>query len=186
MDGAYDERVVRVGVVAPPMEAARLTRLLNRVGYEAEPIDLSTVSAAYTVLVVWATDHMPRELAAPVNDPLPPILLVVAGEMFDSTLSSIDVDHVDDLLPAAVAGVAAGLFVQDQSIDRQRAILTELSPAEQAVHRELAAGYSNAEIAERLGLSINTVKFHLAAIFSKLGVENRTQAVLARGRARFS
>ena len=43
----------------------------------------------------------------------------------------------------------------------------------------LAEGHSNREIAGRLFLSEKTVKAHLAAIFRKLGVTNRTQAAMA-------
>ncbi len=42
----------------------------------------------------------------------------------------------------------------------------------------LAEGRSNREIAQRLFLSEKTVKAHLAAIFRKLGVTNRTQAAM--------
>jgi DNA-binding NarL/FixJ family response regulator len=43
----------------------------------------------------------------------------------------------------------------------------------------LVAGKSNREIAEAMGLSENTVKVHLAAIFRVLGVSSRTEALLA-------
>ena len=43
----------------------------------------------------------------------------------------------------------------------------------------LAAGLSNAEIASRLTISLKTVDMHLAAIFAKLEVHSRTQAVTA-------
>lgn len=41
----------------------------------------------------------------------------------------------------------------------------------------LASGKSNKEIARDLGLSPNTIKTHLANLYVKLGVKNRTQAV---------
>ncbi|MCL2022139.1 MAG: response regulator transcription factor [Betaproteobacteria bacterium] len=41
----------------------------------------------------------------------------------------------------------------------------------------MAKGYSNREIAERLGLVEGTVKIHLSAIFKRLGVSSRTQAI---------
>jgi DNA-binding CsgD family transcriptional regulator len=43
----------------------------------------------------------------------------------------------------------------------------------------LAEGLSNRRIAERLGISTSTVKFHLAAVFEKLHVHTRSEAVAA-------
>jgi DNA-binding NarL/FixJ family response regulator len=43
----------------------------------------------------------------------------------------------------------------------------------------LAVGHSNREISKRLFLSEKTVKAHLATVFRKLGVSNRTQAAMA-------
>jgi DNA-binding NarL/FixJ family response regulator len=41
----------------------------------------------------------------------------------------------------------------------------------------LAKGLSNAEIAQRLGISISTVKYHVRGIMSKLGAASRAEAV---------
>ncbi|RYD89363.1 MAG: response regulator transcription factor [Sphingomonadales bacterium] len=56
-----------------------------------------------------------------------------------------------------------------------------ISARELDVLRELAAGRSNKEIAERLHVSPNTVKTHVARLFDKLGAERRTDAI-ARAR----
>jgi len=60
----------------------------------------------------------------------------------------------------------------------------ELTPREREVWALMASGLTNPEIATRLGLSDNTVKFHVQHLFSKLGVKNRTEAALkfAHGR----
>lgn len=55
----------------------------------------------------------------------------------------------------------------------------ELSAREHQILAHLAAGLSNEEIAARLFVSINTVKTHLANLYTKLGVRRRTQAVAA-------
>ena len=42
-----------------------------------------------------------------------------------------------------------------------------------------SAGLTNQEAAEQLGLTVHTIKFHLSAIYRKLGVGNRTAAAAA-------
>jgi len=42
---------------------------------------------------------------------------------------------------------------------------------------DLAAGRTNKEIAEKHGVSLNTVKYHLRNLFQKLGVTSRGQAI---------
>jgi DNA-binding NarL/FixJ family response regulator len=52
-----------------------------------------------------------------------------------------------------------------------------LSGREQQVLGMLARGLRNKEIAEQLFIAPSTVNYHLTAIFNKLGVANRTEAV---------
>ena len=42
----------------------------------------------------------------------------------------------------------------------------------------IAFGMTNAEAARRLHLSVHAIKFHLAAIYRRLGVNNRTEAAV--------
>ncbi len=56
-------------------------------------------------------------------------------------------------------------------------LIEELTAREREVLALVADGRPNREIAIRLGLSVHTVKFHLASIFGKLEVSTRTQAV---------
>jgi len=53
-----------------------------------------------------------------------------------------------------------------------------LSEREQDVLDHIAAGHGNAEIAERLGIGIKTVKTHVSNVLAKLGVSDRTQAAV--------
>lgn len=55
-------------------------------------------------------------------------------------------------------------------------LIEPLSPQEQRVLRLLAAGLSNAEIAEELVVSINTIKTQVKSIYRKLDVHNRDEA----------
>jgi DNA-binding NarL/FixJ family response regulator len=52
-----------------------------------------------------------------------------------------------------------------------------LTPRESDVLQLLARGRSNKQIAATLGVSERTVKFHVSALFTKLGAPNRTEAV---------
>ena len=53
-----------------------------------------------------------------------------------------------------------------------------LSPRELEVLEMAAGGLTNAEIAARMQLTVHAVKFHLASIYRKLGVANRTEAAV--------
>ena len=64
----------------------------------------------------------------------------------------------------------------------------ELTDREAEVLSFLADGWSNEEIADRLGIGVRTVRFHLDHVYRKLGVGRRTEAVreaVARGYLRF-
>jgi DNA-binding NarL/FixJ family response regulator len=60
----------------------------------------------------------------------------------------------------------------------EREVQVGLRPREIDVLRELSAGRSNQEIADALGLRVNTVKSYLKSAMSQLHVRNRMQAVL--------
>jgi len=57
-------------------------------------------------------------------------------------------------------------------------LLAQLSPRELDVLQMLGRGLSNKEIGTQLGVVEGTVKIHITNIFSKLGVSDRTQALL--------
>jgi two-component system, NarL family, nitrate/nitrite response regulator NarL len=58
-----------------------------------------------------------------------------------------------------------------------------LTPRELEVVELLASGLSNKEIAERLGVSFHTVKFHVNAILGKLGASSRAEVVALAAKA---
>lgn len=92
-------------------------------------------------------------------------------------------------LAAAVRAVRAGLIVVDPSLasalipTRDHAPLAEeLTAREQEVLQHLSQGLSNKEIAAKMHISDHTVKFHVNAILTKLGVTSRTEAVVQAAR----
>jgi DNA-binding NarL/FixJ family response regulator len=61
-----------------------------------------------------------------------------------------------------------------------------LSPRERQILALIADGLSNADIAERLGISEKTVRNHTSNLFDKLGVWTRAQAMVFARDRRFS
>ncbi|MFC7292768.1 response regulator transcription factor [Hirschia litorea] len=66
----------------------------------------------------------------------------------------------------------------DAETQRQSKLIDGLSPAQVRILAALADGRLNKQIAYDLELAEATVKSHLTAIYKKLGVSNRTQAIL--------
>ena len=96
-----------------------------------------------------------------LRERLPEGIDVVSEEL---TLDWSRTEEVDAFLVVAAAAENAPL-------------VERLTPRETQVLELLAGGMSNRAIAARLRISEETVKFHLAAIFGKLGASNRTDAV---------
>jgi len=83
-------------------------------------------------------------------------------------------DWAADDIMAAVRAVGAGKTVFAPRSDRSAA---PLSDREREVVALMASGATNPEIAQRLHLSPHTVKEHTSAVYRKLDVRNRAEAV---------
>ncbi len=72
------------------------------------------------------------------------------------------------------------VLMADQIANRlaDEKLLESLSDRELEVLRWMASGCTNMEIAQELVLSLNTIKSHARNIYGKLGVKNRTEAVV--------
>jgi DNA-binding CsgD family transcriptional regulator len=57
--------------------------------------------------------------------------------------------------------------------------LFALTPRELEVLQMISSGLTNAEAAKRMQLSVHAIKFHLAGVYRRLGVTNRTEAAVA-------
>ena len=85
----------------------------------------------------------------------------------------------DALVAPAVTRRLLAAHARRRAPDRDRLVLAApLTEREADVLRSLAEGLSNAEIARRISVSPETVKTHIKSILSKLGVRDRTQAVV--------
>jgi DNA-binding NarL/FixJ family response regulator len=97
-----------------------------------------------------------------------------------------------DALRAAIVRVLAGEVWTPPDVDlalepdaqsaAMIARLSTLTPQQVRVLMMLSGGLLNKQIAYELGVSEATVKAHVSAILQKLGVDSRTQAVIAAGR----
>jgi DNA-binding NarL/FixJ family response regulator len=90
-------------------------------------------------------------------------------------------------IASALRAVAEGLLVLDRAsfqLQRIDSRIQEASPTESLTERELevlrllADGLTNRGIALELGISVNTVKFHVNAILGKFAAQSRTEAVV--------
>lgn len=79
------------------------------------------------------------------------------------------------LMPKLVRSIAEKDRVRREDVVGQS---SELTRGEMKVLQLIANGGSNKEIAQKLFISEKTVKNHLNRVFQKLGVKNRTQAVV--------
>lgn len=161
---------LRVTVSAADAAAAgRLAELIALSGHEA----VDQTQPAHAVL----TDGS----AAP-----PPGLPIVAlgvseGEFAGLLLADATPAQID----AALRAVAAGLSVrpppplpaQSGFAPMPEEPFPTLTPREIEVLSALADGLANKAVARRLGISPHTVKFHVEALFRKLGAASRAEAV---------
>lgn len=137
-----------------------------------------------------------RDLAAAGT--LPPTLILTTFDDSDVVLDGIragargfmlkDVSY--DQLIAAIRAVAGGATVFQPAVTERllrvadRVHVDTDTPMERLTGREvevvrlMAGGYSNKEIAHALGTAEGTIKNHVSSILAKLGVRDRTRAVL--------
>jgi DNA-binding NarL/FixJ family response regulator len=102
---------------------------------------------------------------APTNEVVAAVRAVAAGDaVLSSTVTRQLLDQVGRRLPAPVT--------------RSEKALDALTEREREVLRMVAAGLSNAEIAEALIVSDATVKTHVSHILAKLNLRDRVQAVI--------
>src|SRR6476659_2410156 len=103
----------------------------------------------------------------------------VAGEFATMAEARASGIQADAILISAPVGRA--FMARPPTLDESTAIDDEftepLTPREVELLELLAEGLPNKSIAVRLGISDQTVKFHVASICGKLGAANRTQAV---------
>ncbi|HET7216427.1 MAG TPA: response regulator transcription factor [Vicinamibacterales bacterium] len=112
-------------------------------------------------------------------------VVIVGAPAARARLSALLPEGVEIVAEAATMAaareraVAADAFLvarEETDFESDDDLIEPLTTRELEVLALLASGLSNKSIAERLGISDQTVKFHVAAICGKLGATNRTDA----------
>lgn len=107
-----------------------------------------------------------------------------AGYLLKDTPSHRLIDAIkgtvagNTFLDPAVAGKLLSSFSHPRNVAPSRSTI-QLSDREREILQLMARGLANADIARELYLSEGTVRNYTSALFSKLGVSDRTQAVIA-------
>src|SRR5437867_6655415 len=118
-------------------------------------------------LLLVGTPHVRDRLRAELDDSS----FTIAGEFPTLAAARSSGKEFDAILLGVGRGFTAPQIDDDGALDEP------LTPREIDVLELLAEGLANKAIAARLGISDQTVKFHVASICGKLGAANRTDAV---------
>ena len=191
----------RVFVVAPtPMARAGLRSMLlsveevgvEVVGESGPPADGPPALSASEVVLVADEELLDETALAVSEDGTQGLVLLSEEEGAVARLRALPLrgwgivphDAPPEELGAAVAAVAQGLVVLPRAVAEGALAgspAAELSEPPTAREGEvlglLARGLSNKQIARELHISEHTVKFHISALYAKLGVGNRAEAV---------
>ena len=112
---------------------------------------------------------------------------VIEAGAFSYLLKTSRASEIAEAIRAAARGqsvlesqVAAKMMsrLRQPKVPTPKQLHEELTEREMDVLKLVAQGLSNQEIADKLFISIKTVKFHVTNVLNKLGVEDRTQAAI--------
>ena len=149
---------------------------------ELHPVDIGIIGWSLPdmnggeILATLKRRHIPTRIVVYTGEPGKEVLrqavrLGAWGFISKSDEPSVLVDSI-----AAVARGRMSLpYVDLQALTTDP--FSELTSRERELLTALANGWTNLQIASRIGISRNTVKYHLKNLYDKLGVSNRAMAV---------
>jgi DNA-binding NarL/FixJ family response regulator len=158
--------VVLMDIRMPTMDGIEATRQLGGSdGIQPKVIVLTTFDLdeyVYDALGAGASGFLLKDV--PAETLFEAVRVVAAGEAL--------------LAPAVTRRLVTEFARLRPSLPHRPGALAELTPREVEVLRLVAEGLSNHEIAERLVVTDETVKTHVSRVLLKLGLRDRTQAVV--------
>ncbi|MDQ0773882.1 DNA-binding NarL/FixJ family response regulator [Streptomyces aurantiacus] len=157
--------LVLMDIRMPGMDGLAATRLITRHSSRTKVLVLTTFDLdayVYDALRAGSSGFLLKD-----SEPealLTAIRIVVSG---------------DGVLAPAVTGRLIAAFAQGAPLAPEiTGALDSLTQREREIMTLVATGLSNAEIGERLGVAIGTVKVHVSAVLNKLGLRDRVQATI--------
>jgi two-component system, NarL family, nitrate/nitrite response regulator NarP len=170
------ERDARFSLVATTATAEGFLGAAMRMPVQVGVIDwnLPALGGARLIDVLRVQPNAPRLVVYADDTGDTPRKAMAAGAAgFTSRADSAE--RLLDTCIAVAEGQMVFPFLDIRSL-RQDPI-EQLSPRERTLLEALSKGLTNRELARDLGISPNTVKFHLSNLFEKLSVKNRAQAI---------
>ncbi|MDD9977756.1 MAG: response regulator transcription factor [Boseongicola sp.] len=170
------ERDQRFSLVATSATAEGFLGTVMRVHCDVGVIDwnLPVLGGAKLVEVLREQETAPKLVVYGDEDKELPRLAMTAGAAGFAPRSG-EVDTLLDTCAAVAAGKMVFPFIDVREL--QADPIQTLSRKERAMLEALSKGLTNRELSRELGISINTVKFHLSNLYDKLAVRNRAQAI---------
>ena len=160
-----------------------------------EAIDLDSVNERETEVAVFASVSSARLTGNEKNFGI--VYLVDGVDSISNILDStsawgmLSSNATGDEIAAAIRAVGEGLWVGAPNLVRslirassrgreysgEDSLVEPLTVREQEVLQLVSQGLANKQMALTLGLSEHTIKFHLSALYAKMNVSSRTEAI---------
>ncbi|MEM6760308.1 MAG: response regulator transcription factor [Pseudomonadota bacterium] len=170
------ERDARFSLVATASTAEGFLSTVMRVPVQVGVIDwtLPALGGAKLIEVLRDQTNPPRIVVYAKDTGDLPRLAMSAGAAAFASRSS-EAEQLLDICVDVAAGRMVFPFLDVR--DLQSDPILQLSRKERAMLQALSTGLTNRELSKELGISVNTVKFHLSNLYEKLAVKNRAQAI---------
>ena len=150
-----DIRMPRVDGIEATRQVAGITRVVILTTFELDEYVFDALAAGASAFLLKA---------APPEDLIRAIRVVAEGDAL--------------LAPSVTRKLIEEFAKRPEPASRKPKELSSLTEREREVLREVAGGFTNNEIAQRLHVSETTVKTHVAHLLDKLGLRDRVQAVI--------
>ena len=153
--------IVLMDIRMPVMDGVEATRIIKRDLPEAKVIILTTFEDddyIINAMTFGASGYLPKDIGSKK-------LIEAIRDGYSGSI----------ILPGKIASKITSLLAHNKS---EQVELSDFSQREQDIIRLLVDGCNNKEIAEQLYLTVGTVKNYITQIYSKIGANDRANAVI--------